>query len=372
MHQLIASPFLEQHVLVRAGSRRGALLPEPRYEELRALDFAEPAPAWLADAVREQWADLNVTGQPVGDYLLVRQPSSWGYSKASWEVNLGCNYACKHCYLGLKVNSGMPLDDKLRSLEIMAEAGVLWLQITGGEPTIDKDFMRSYRRAAELGMMLTVSTNGSLLWRENLLRLFEECPPYRVTVSMYGAAKASYDELTQREGAWDLFVQGMNAARRVRLPLRVSVIVTEDNAHEEQAMVDLCERWGVEHEVYTNMTPTIYGGGEVLAAQSKGHLRMRKQFTGCNAGHTLFHMDPHGLVSICKIGRDDQISLPQEGIEGLARLGSIADRLMLRTGGCSGCQLSGSCTVCRPLAKHFQEAKAPLASYCQHGRKKAG
>ncbi|KAF5991736.1 radical SAM protein [Streptomyces sp. WAC00263] len=372
MHSLIASPFLEQHMLVRPGSRGGALLPAPRYEELRALDRAEPAPAWLADTVRDQWDELDVAGRPAGEYLLVRQPSAWGYSKASWEVNLGCNYACKHCYLGLKVNSGMPLDEKLQCLEVMAEAGVLWLQITGGEPTIDKDFMRSYRRAFELGMMITVSTNGSLLWRENLLHLFDECPPYRVTVSMYGATKASYDELTQRDGAWDLFVQGMNAARRARLPLRMSIIVTEDNASEEQAMIDLCEQWGVEYNVFTNMTPTIYGGGEVLTAQSKDHLRMRKPFTGCNAGHTFFHTDPHGLVSICKIGRDDQISLPREGIQGLARLGAIADRLMLRTGGCSGCQLSGSCTVCRPLAKHYQEAKAPLASYCQHGQKKAG
>ncbi|MGW6413110.1 radical SAM protein [Streptomyces vinaceus] len=372
MHSLIASPFLEQHLLVRPGSRGGALLPKDRYEELLAHNPAQPAPSWLEDAVRGQWDDLDITGKPAREFLMVRQPSTWGYCRASWEINLKCNLACKMCYLGLKVNSGMPLDDKLKCLEIMAEAGVLWLQITGGEPTMDRDFISSYRAAHKMGMLLTVSTNGTLLWRENLLRMFRECPPYRVTVSMYGATKASYEELTQREGGWDLFVQGMNAARHAKLPLRVSIIVTEDNGHEEQAMIDLCRSWGVEHHVYTNMTPTIYGGGEVLAAQSKEHLRARKPFTGCNAGHTFFHTDPHGLVSICKIGRDDQISLPHEGIQGLGRLGEIADRLMLRTGGCSGCSLSGSCTVCRPLAKHFQEAKAPLASYCQHGIKKAG
>ncbi|GHD95933.1 hypothetical protein [Streptomyces naganishii] len=108
MHSLIASPFLDQHVLVRPGSRGGALLPEARYEELRERDAAEPAPLWLSDAVQEQWEDLDVTGRPTGDFLLVRQPSTWVYGKASWEVNLGCNYKCKHCYLGLKVNSGIP------------------------------------------------------------------------------------------------------------------------------------------------------------------------------------------------------------------------------------------------------------------------
>jgi len=57
-----------------------------------------------------------------------------------------------------------------------------------------------------------------------------------------------------------------------------------------------------------------------------------------------------------------------EGLEGLRRLPGVADKLMLRTGGCSGCQLSGSCLVCRPLAKQFQEARAPLQNYCQHGQ----
>jgi hypothetical protein len=45
------------------------------------------------------------------------------------------------------------------------------------------------------------------------------------------------------------------------------------------------------------------------APASVAHLRQRKVFTGCNAGHTFFHADPLGRVSICKVGRDDQISL---------------------------------------------------------------
>jgi hypothetical protein len=55
------------------------------------------------------------------------------------------------------------------------------------------------------------------------------------------------------------------------------------------------------------------------------------------------------------IGRDDQIDLMAGGLKGLHRLGGIADKLMLRTGGCSGCQLVGTCRVCRPLAKRYQE-----------------
>ena len=240
---------------------------------------------------------------------------------------------------------------------MVRDAGVVWLQITGGEPTIDKDFTDAYRLAFELGMMVTVSANGSRLRHSDLLELFITLPPYRLVVSLYGATEAAYDGLTQRRGSYKAFRRGIAAAIEAGLPVRLNIVVTDVSAVETNAMAALAEDWGVPHNIYTNMTPTIYGGGESLLAQSAEHLRTRKAFIGCNAGHTFFHADLHGQVPICKVGRDDQIDLMREGLDGLRCLGGIADKLMLRTGGCSGCQLAGTCRVCRPLARQFQRRR---------------
>jgi len=59
--------------------------------------------------------------------VLVRERSEYGYGRASWEINLGCNYACSHCYLGLKEFSGLPWPEKARLLHMMRDAGVVWL-----------------------------------------------------------------------------------------------------------------------------------------------------------------------------------------------------------------------------------------------------
>ncbi|RBM07320.1 radical SAM protein [Streptomyces sp. PT12] len=370
MHKVIVSPFLDGFLAVQPGNAAGIRLPESHYSELRSLTGTEsPCPSWLVNAAREAWG-LELEHESANGALLVREPSEYGFGRASWEINLGCNFACKHCYLGLKEFSGLSWGEKVTLLDIMRDAGVLWLQITGGEPTIDKHFQDAYRYAASLGMMLTISTNASRLWESSLLAMFEQYPAYRIVVSIYGASEASFDGLTQRRGAWKSFQRGMAAAREAGLPVRLNIVVTEDSAQEIDAMVAMAEDWGLKHHVYTNMTPTIYGGPESLLAQSSKHLRERTPFQGCNAGHTFFHADPHAKVSICKVGRDDQIDLMAEGIKGLRRLPGVADKLMLRTGGCSGCQLSGSCLVCRPLAKQFQEAKAPLHNYCQHGQPK--
>ena len=367
-HDLLAAPFLGQYLLLRPGSTDGVQLPRGHFGQLaQAAAAGGSYPPWLAGLARQTW-QLNLPDTaPMDGRVLVREESRIGYGRASWEINLGCNYACSHCYLGLKEFAGLPWPEKARLLHMMRDAGVVWLQITGGEPTIDKHFTDAYRLAFELGMMLTVSTNGSRLWRRDLLELFTTLPPYRLVISLYGATEAAYDGLTQRRGSYKAFRRGIAAAIEAGLPVRLNIVVTDVSADETTAMTALAEDWGVPHNIYTNMTPTIYGGGESLLAQSAEHLRTRKAFTGCNAGHTFFHADPHGRVSICKVGRDDQIDLMREGLDGLRRLGGIADRLMLRTGGCSGCQLAGTCRVCRPLAKQFQEAKAPLTYYCQHG-----
>lgn len=368
MQALIASPYMDCFLLVRPGHRNGAKIPERNYEQLAmAAGQGLGPPTWLLDTVTRAWPDLDITGQPVARTVLIRRRTSYRFARASYELNLGCNYDCPVCYLGVKKFSGLSWEDRLRLLHIMRDAGVLWLQLTGGEPLIDKLFPDVYRLAFELGMMLSVSTNGSRLANPGILELLSAHRPYRLTVSVYGASEQTYEAVTRRRGSFRAFSKGLAAAHEAGLPLNLNIIVVRQNAHEISQMTALAERLDAPHMVYSNISPTIYGGPESLPAQSVEHLRKRKPFTGCNAGHTFFHADPHGMASICKVGRDPQISLLDEGLDGLARLGDVADRLLLRQGGCSGCGLSGTCGVCMPLATLYRKAKAPLASYCQHG-----
>jgi uncharacterized Fe-S cluster-containing radical SAM superfamily protein len=339
MYEVIASPFLGDYLLVRPGHPAGFKIPLLTYLELeRRVGSVERCPAWLVDPVRRAWG-VDVASRRLNDTVLVRARTPYGYGRASYELNLGCNYDCEHCYLGLKKFEGLAWPDRHKLLHILCDAGVLWLQLTGGEPLIDKLFPETYQLAYDLGMMLSISSNGSRLSNPAILDLLVQRRPYRLTLSVYGATADSYDGLTRRRGAFAKFTKGLAAAHEAGLPINLNLVVANRNAHEVDAMKAMAERLGLPYMVYVNMSPTIYGTGEVLVTQSEEHLRKRKVFTGCNAGHTFFHVDPHGNASICKVGRDPNIPLIEEGVEGLHRLGTIADSLMLRTGGCSGCAL---------------------------------
>ncbi|KUL26654.1 radical SAM protein [Streptomyces regalis] len=366
MYDLIVAPFLGDSYVLRPGSAKGMQIPAHRYLELQqAVTDGGEVPSWLCGPVQRQWS-LDLTGSRAESTLLVRDPSPYGHGRASYELNLGCNYACKQCYLGLKEFAGLDWSDREKVLHVLRDAGVVWLQITGGEPTIDRHFAAAYSLAYELGMMIEVLTNGSRLHNPLLLDLFASRRPYRLTLSIYGATEETYDGLTQRRGSWKNFTRGLNAAHEAGLPIELTVIVTDDNVHEVEAMHALGERYGAVTREYSQMSPTIYGGAESLSSQATAYLRERKPFTGCDAGHTSLHVDPHGLASVCKVSRDHPISLVTEGVAGLSRLGDIADRALGRQGGCAGCTLSKSCSTCMPLAALYRKAGAPLNRYCQH------
>jgi MoaA/NifB/PqqE/SkfB family radical SAM enzyme len=363
MHDVIVSPFLGGHVVLRPGKQNGIKISQPKYMEIAKAGGS--GPSWFTDAVHRAWG-VDISGRPLHETTLLRPETAYGYGRASYELNLGCNYDCEHCYLGLKKFEGLEWPDRERLLYILRDAGVVWLQLTGGEPMIDRLFTEVYGRAYELGMMLTILSNGSRLFSPKVLDLLTSRRPHRITLSVYGASEESYDGLTRRKGAYRLFMKGLHAGHEAGLPLALSMIVTKHNAHEVDQMRALAERLGIPMDEYVNMVPTIYGGAETLPSQSREHLRKRQVFTGCNAGHTFFHVDPFGKASICKVGREPNIPLIEEGVEGLTRLGAIADRLLLRQGGCSGCQLQGTCGTCMPLVQLYRKAEAPLATYCQH------
>jgi MoaA/NifB/PqqE/SkfB family radical SAM enzyme len=309
---------------------------------------------------------VDISARPLSETATVRAASPLGYGKASYELNMGCNYECEHCYLGLKQFAGLEWDGRERVLAAMRDAGVLWLQLTGGEPTIDRLFPETYAHGCDLGMMIEILTNGSRLASPAILELMTARPPHRVVISVYGATEATYDGLTQRRGSYKLFMRGLDAACEAGIPVDLSMVVTARNCGELDAMHALAEERGLSYRDYTRMSPTIYGGAETLSSQTAEHLIPTEVFTGCNAGHTSFHVDPYGKASICKVGREPNIDLISEGVSGLYRLGGIADQLLQRQGGCAGCSLSSKCVTCMPLAARYRAANAPLAHYCQH------
>jgi uncharacterized Fe-S cluster-containing radical SAM superfamily protein len=241
---LLASPFLEDHLLLHPGSPQAAKIPPVHYKELEEASRTDGrCPTWLVDTAQCIW-ELDVADQQVKSAVTVRSTSEHGYSSASYELNFRCNYECEHCYLGLKDTEALPWRDRQQLLTTIRDAGVLWLQLTGGEPLLDDHFRETYELAHDLGMMITVSSNGSRMHRPEILDLMTQRPPHRVSLSVYGATPESYERLTRRRGSFAAFIKGMTAGVEAGIPIRLNLIVTKYNAHEVSQMQALAESHG--------------------------------------------------------------------------------------------------------------------------------
>lgn len=361
MYDLIVAPMFDTFIVVRPGSVHALRMSAPRYAELTALGNG-PAPGWLVDAARQGWS-LDLRG-PLTDRILIRHQYPARYVKASWEIDLACNWACPHCYLGSRPRGGLEPTDQVRLLRLLADAGVLWLQITGGEPTTAEGFSAGYAAAWDLGMMITLSTNGSRLDRPDLLRLLTARRPHRIRVSLYGADESTYQTVTGRRRSWQTLCRGLEAACGANLPVELKAVVTTDNVDQVPGMQALAREWGLPLRVFPNLSPTLDGGAGPLRLRTGVTTAKQRPFTGCRAGRTSLHVDPDGQASICKIARDMRVDLIHDGLPVLGRLAAYADVLLNRTDRCADCAMIDRCPTCPPLVRRFRTAGAPPAYFC--------
>jgi MoaA/NifB/PqqE/SkfB family radical SAM enzyme len=117
------------------------------------------------------------------------------------ELTFRCNLQCAHCYCNLPLNDQDAINKELSTekvcdiLDQIADAGCLWLLLTGGEPLVRRDFLEIYTYAKKKGFMISLFTNGTLL-TEKMADYLAEYPPFILEITLYGVTKETYESIT--------------------------------------------------------------------------------------------------------------------------------------------------------------------------------
>lgn len=111
-----------------------------------------------------------------------------------------CNQRCKHCYMyagDIVINEveGTRWINVLDKLKIQGYKGVTF---TGGEITVYKDFKDVIRHAHEIGLVVTILSNG-LLWTEDLIGSLHDSID-EIQISIDGYDDGSYFNVRQSHG----------------------------------------------------------------------------------------------------------------------------------------------------------------------------
>ena len=175
----------------------------------------------------------------------------------TFELTARCNLSCKMCYI-----HNMSCDSALKDAELTAEQwieiaeqaksnGTLVLLLTGGEPTLRKDFCEIYRACAERGFLISVNTNGSML-TEEMFALFHEHPPLRMNVSLYGMSKQAYQNLCGNGNVFDRVISNLERLHEMGIGIRINFTATPYNHGEIDAVYRFAQKIGafVQHTAY--------------------------------------------------------------------------------------------------------------------------
>lgn len=176
-----------------------------------------------------------------------------------WLATNLCNARCAHC----SSNASTRSPDELGTEEVcdlvdqFADAGVVDLAISGGEPLFRRDLYEIISYATSRGLSVGVGSNGAYLNRRQAQRLMN-CRITRFQVSLDGPAPA-HDALRRWDGLFERVIRAIEVARSVGLKVHVCCTINRLNWRTLETFTEFVSTLGVRRLNYSRYIPTGRG-----------------------------------------------------------------------------------------------------------------
>jgi len=160
-----------------------------------------------------------------------------------WNLVRRCNLACRHCY---SISADVDFPGELTREEVFAVMddlgafGVPVLILSGGEPLLRHDILEIAARAKSMGFYVGLSTNGTLIDAANVAAVARAGFDY-VGISLDGDEE-THDRFRRSKGAYRRSLQALRLARDAGIKVGVRFTLTQENAHDLPAMLELVAR----------------------------------------------------------------------------------------------------------------------------------
>lgn len=171
-----------------------------------------------------------------------------------------CNMNCDMCYVHMsskecyEMGGLKPVEWWLAMGNQVAEAGVLNLLLTGGEPLIYPGFRDLYIGLKKKGLILSINTNAVLLDQE-WAEFFCKNKPRRVNITLYGASDEAYCKLCHCPGGYDRVIEAIRMLKNRQVDVRMNITVTPQNVDDLENMLALAKEMDIPVVVDTYIQP---------------------------------------------------------------------------------------------------------------------
>jgi radical SAM protein with 4Fe4S-binding SPASM domain len=247
----------------------------------------------------------------------------------TFELTSRCNLGCKMCYIRTRAGdramkaSELTADQWLDLARQGVDAGMLFLLLTGGEVFLRPDFFEIYEPLTDMGLLITLFTNATLITERTADKLARR-PPNRTEVTLYGATRETYEAVTGEPGSYDRCIRGIELLRAAGVTLKLKTTLSRINVHEFDQMREMSDAWGLgfgaswllskRRDLCSNLVEEIrFTASEAVDIEAKdeqavANLRMIAQREPapmsddpfyCQAGKSSFVIGPSGDMNVC-------------------------------------------------------------------------
>jgi radical SAM protein with 4Fe4S-binding SPASM domain len=315
----------------------------------------------------------------------------------AWEITHRCNARCLHCYSASGPDSScadeLSTGEALDVIDQLAEAGLLMLAFSGGEPMMRPDWRTLVRHAVESGLGVNVGTNGSTVTARTA-GILKSLGIHSVTVSLDSHDPAVHDRFRQSPGLFTRTVAAIRflVERRVRVvvgftPTRLNwrdgrgviglacqlgadaVNLSEyvpagrgtiDLALSSRELYQLLQEWIGYRQLYRDRITIVWHDCRVGMLVSEEE---RRNYVGCGAGRLVARICPDGTVTPCVFLPTPIGSFRTEPFRSMWSRSYLLEKFRERShisGNCGDCQYLAICGGCRAVAYAYSGGD-PLA-----------
>ena len=157
-----------------------------------------------------------------------------------------CNLSCQHCYADCspeKASAELNSEEWGRFLDEIAELGVVYLYIEGGEPFHRPDFL-PFLASASNRFFTEVRTNGTLITRDLSGRL-KQIGVGIVLVDILSPHAEVHDYFTGTQGSHARACEAVTYLVEAGIETQLLTILNRKNVDALQGYIDLAQRLGV-------------------------------------------------------------------------------------------------------------------------------
>jgi len=176
----------------------------------------------------------------------------------TWEITAACNIACVHCLSssGRRRPRELTTQQALALVDELAEMQVFQIHFGGGEPFIYPGIWQVLERCSNRGLVMCISTNGTLITQERARRL-KQFEPLYFQVSLDGGTPETNDSI-RGKGVFKRALRGLELLAAENHSLTVNSVLTTYSFYELDRLYEIAAGFGAKLRV-TRLRPSGRG-----------------------------------------------------------------------------------------------------------------